>query len=564
MRITSDVLVLGSGIAGLTFALEASRRGRKVTVLTKRGIEDSATAWAQGGIAAVLDPDDSFESHVEDTLRAGRGLCDPAVVELVVRDAPARIRELAGMGARFSMVHSAPPHAHLPGEGEEASSRGEEASSRGEEAPSRLDLTREGGHSARRVVHAGDITGREIHRVLTERVKEDPRIRVHEGHMAIELIELSRLGGERRVVGAYVLDEGTGEVHTCLARTTVLATGGAGKVYVYTSNPDVATGDGVAMAYRAGAEIANMEFFQFHPTCLYHRDARTFLISEALRGEGGVLRLADGTPFMQEHAARGDLASRDVVARAIDFEMKRTGDECVYLDMSACDPDFLRDRFRNIHAVCMKFGIDMTKEWIPVVPAAHYSCGGVRVDAEGRSSLPGLLAIGEVACSGLHGANRLASNSLLEGLVFGHRAVDSLDPAEPGALDALSVPDWDPGEAVAPDEAIVVAHNWEELRRFMWNYVGIVRSEKRLRRAARRIALLQEEIREYYWKYLVTRDLVELRNIADVAELIIASASARKESRGLHFTLDHPEADDEQGVADTVLVRQRGPAVTRG
>ncbi len=546
MRVTCDILVLGSGIAGLTFALEASRR-REVTILTKRQLQDSATAWAQGGIAAVLDPEDSFESHVDDTLEAGGGLCHREVVELVVRDAPARIDELVELGAHFSRN----------GEGE----AGE------------LDLTREGGHSARRVVHAGDLTGREVYRTLAEAARRRERIRIREGHMAIELIEGSRFGGERQVLGAYVLDEETGEVHTYLARTTVLATGGAGKVYLYTSNPDVATGDGMAMAYRAGATLANMEFFQFHPTCLYHPEARTFLISEVLRGEGGVLRLADGTPFMANHDPRGDLAPRDVVARAIDFEMKRTGDECVYLDMSARDPAYLTTRFAGIHAFCLQHGVDMTREWIPVVPAAHYACGGVVTDTSGRTSLPGLLAVGEVAATGLHGANRLASNSLLEGLVFGHRAALALRedgfsatseaPAGAGSGDPSSlyarVPDWDPGEAVAPDEAVVVAHNWDELRRFMWNYVGVVRSEKRLRRAARRIALLREEIREYYWRYLVTRDLIELRNIADVAHLIIEAATFRKESRGLHFTLDHPDRDDARFGGDTRLRKGEAP-----
>lgn len=539
MRITCDYLVLGSGIAGLTFALEAAKRG-EVIVVTKRSAFDSATAWAQGGIAAVLDPTDSFESHVQDTLRTGGGLSDPRVVEMVVREGPARVQALIEMGAEFSWAP-----------GEEGTTNGPQ-----------LDLTREGGHSARRVVHAGDITGREVQRVLVARTREHQRIRLDEHHMAVDLIEMSRFGGPRGVVGAYVLDEETGEVHTYLARTTVLATGGAGKVYLYTSNPDVATGDGIAMAYRAGAEIANMEFFQFHPTCLFHPEARTFLISEALRGEGGVLRLADGTAFMEKHHEMKDLAPRDVVARAIDYEMKRTGHECVYLDMSARTPEYLRERFPNIHAECLKYGIDMTQQWIPVVPAAHYMCGGVVVDMDGRTSVPGLLAVGEVTSSGLHGANRLASNSLLEGLVFGYRAARAaadLDvPWEPAV-----VPDWDVGEAVASDEAVVVTHNWDELRRFMWNYVGIVRSDKRLRRASRRIALLQEEIREYYWRHLVNRDLLELRNIACVADLIIACAAARKESRGLHHTIDHPDRDDAGFAADTVVAKGIPPHVRR-
>ena len=411
-------------------------------------------------------------------------------------------------------------------------------------------------------MHAGDITGREVQRVLTEAVAAHERIRVLEDHMAVDLIELSKLGASRRVVGAYLLDENTGEVHTVLAQGTVLATGGSGKVYVYTSNPDVATGDGVAMAYRAGAEIGNMEFFQFHPTCLFHPKAKNFLISEALRGEGGVLRLPDGTAFMEQHHPMKDLAPRDVVARTIDYEMKKRGLECVYLDMGARTPEYLRERFPNIHATCLKYGVDMTTSWIPVVPAAHYMCGGVYVDMHGRTSLPGLWAVGEVTCSGLHGANRLASNSLLEGLVYGHRAAADLEASRMDGHHP-DVPDWDVGEAVPSDEAVVVTHNWDELRRFMWNYVGIVRSEKRLRRAARRIALLQEEIREYYWSHLVNRDMLELRNIADVAEVIIACATARKESRGLHYNLDYTERDDVRFARDTIMLRGV-PAHVRG
>jgi L-aspartate oxidase len=525
-----DYLVVGSGVAGLTFALEAARHG-EVAVVTKRSTDDSATAWAQGGIAAVLDPADSFEAHVADTLATGNGLSHPDVVERVVREGPDRVRALIDLGARFSEAE-------------------------GHEGSGHLDLTREGGHSARRVVHAGDITGREVQRALAEAVQENERIHVFEHHMAIDLIELSRHGGgPRRVVGAYVLDEDTGGVESFVARETILASGGAGKVYLYTSNPDVATGDGVAMAYRAGATIANMEFFQFHPTCLFHPEARTFLISEALRGEGGVLRLPDGTAFMEKHHPMKDLAPRDVVARAIDYEMKRTGSEHVDLDMSARPPEYLRERFPNIHAECMKYGIDMTAGPIPVVPAAHYMCGGVVVDGDGRTTLPGLWAIGEVTCSGLHGANRLASNSLLEGLVYGHCAARALGESAREPWHEPDVPDWDVGSAVPSDEAVVVAHNWEEVRRCMWNYVGIVRSDKRLRRAAHRVALLQEEIREYYWEHLVSRDLLELRNIADVAELIVACAAARKESRGLHFTLDHAERDDASYGGDTHVVR---------
>ena len=524
MRIDADFLVIGSGVAGLSLALEAADHG-EVVILTKRSRNDSATNFAQGGIAAVLDPGDSFEAHVQDTLGTGGGLSHEDVVEMVVRDGPDRVRELIELGAEFSR----------------------------EPETSELDLTREGGHSARRVVHAGDITGREVQRVLVDAAARKPGIRILEDHMAVDLIEMSRFGGARRVVGAYALEEATGAVHTCRARHTVLATGGAGKVYLYTSNPDVATGDGVAMAYRAGARIMNMEFFQFHPTCLYHPDAKSFLISEALRGEGGVLRLEDGTAFMPRHHEMRDLAPRDVVARAIDYEMKRSGDDCVFLDMSARPASYLVDRFPNIHERCLAFGIDMTRQPIPVVPAAHYMCGGVGVDTLGRTTLPGLWAVGEVSCSGLHGANRLASNSLLEGLVYGHRAALAA-AADVGAPVTVDVPDWDVGEAVMSDEHVVVSQNWDEIRRCMWNYVGIVRSDKRLRRASRRVAMLQEEIREYYWDHLVSRDMLELRNIADVAELIVSCAAVRDESRGLHFNIAYPAPKPEL-EGDTSIAR---------
>ena len=539
MRITTDFLVLGSGVAGLTFALEAQKHG-SVAVVTTRALLDSNTSWAQGGIAAVMDPEDSFAAHAEDTLRVGYGLSKRAVVERVVADGPARIAELMALGASFDR------HERTAG----AVVQGHE-----------LDLTREGGHTARRVVHAGDVTGAEVSRVLIEGVKRAPNITLYESHMAIDLIELSRLGGPHQVAGAYVLDTEKGEVHSFVARATVLATGGAGKVYLYTTNPDVATGDGVAMGYRAGALVANMEFFQFHPTCLYHPDAKSFLISEALRGEGGVLRLGNGDPFMARHHDMKDLAPRDVVARTIDYEMKRTGAECVYLDMTARPGDYLRERFPTIHAECLRFGIDLTRQPIPVVPAAHYMCGGLVVDADGRTTIPGLWAIGEVSMSGLHGANRLASNSLLEGLVYGHRAAVALTSArKDGTL--ADVPEWDAGSAAPSDEGVVVTQNWDELRRFMWNYVGIVRSDKRLRRAARRVALLKDEIREYYWKHLVTRDLLELRNIADVAETIIACASVRRESRGLHYTIDHPRTDETM-ARDTVIVHGEPPHLAR-
>ncbi|HVW26036.1 MAG TPA: L-aspartate oxidase [Polyangiaceae bacterium] len=523
--LVTDYLVLGSGVAGLSFALTAARHG-EVTIVTKRNRDDSATQWAQGGVAAVLSPDDSFAAHAADTREAGAGLCHDVVVDLCVREAPECIRWLMELGAEFS--------------------RGEEGI---------LDLAREGGHTARRVVHAGDITGREIQRVLAEAVARHPNIRMLDWHMGVDLITLGKFGGPDYCVGAYVLDERDGSVTTVLARATVLATGGAGKVYLYTTNPDVATGDGVAMAYRAGAEIANMEFYQFHPTCLYHPMAKNFLISEALRGEGAVLRLPTGEPFMARHHPMGDLAPRDVVARAIDYEMKRTGSDNVLLDITGKSPDYVRERFPNIYRECLRFGIDVTKEPIPVVPAAHYMCGGVTSDLHGRTSIPGLWVAGETACTGLHGANRLASNSLLEGLVFGRRAAIKIEQErtrEPWPVP--HVPDWETGSAVPSDEAVVVTHNWDEIRRLMWNYVGIVRSTARLRRASRRAALLDEEIREYYWKHLVNKDLLELRNIATVAQLIISSAASRHESRGLHFTIDYPSLDD-RWLSDTVVKR---------
>ncbi len=535
MRISCDYLVLGSGVAGLTFALEAAQRGQ-VIVVTKRALSDSNTNWAQGGIAAVMDQaNDSFEAHAGDTLRVGYGLSKPEIVHRVVRDGPARIRELIALGAVFD------PAAHTRESGGSGA----------------LDLTREGGHTARRVVHAGDLTGREVQRVLAAAARAHANIRILENHMAIDLIDLAKHGGPHLVAGAYVLDHAAALVHTIAARATVLATGGAGKVYLYTSNPDVATGDGVAMAYRAGALVSNMEFFQFHPTCLFHPQAKSSLISEALRGEGGVLRLANGEAFMQRHHEMKDLAPRDVVARAIDHEMKRTGAECVFLDMTNEKASYLRERFPNIYETCLSFGIDMAVQPIPVVPAAHYMCGGVVVDGDGRTTVPGLWAIGEVTCSGLHGANRLASNSLLEGLVYGHRAALALDDVR-REVRPLNVPEWDVGEAAPSDEAVVITQSWDELRRFMWNYVGIVRSNRRLRRAARRIALLKDEIREYYWENLVTLDFLELRNLADVAEMIVGCASVRRESRGLHFNIDHPEADPKQ-AQDTVIVQGEPP-----
>ncbi len=531
MPLTTDYLVIGSGVAGLTFALEASAHG-DIILVTKRSRDESNTKYAQGGIAAVLDAGDSFEAHIRDTLVAGAGLCHERAVEVCVKEGPARIKTLEALGAHFDRA---------PGKGENDPD---------------LDLHLEGGHGARRIAHARDMTGREVERALLAALEKNSRVRILEEHTAIDLITLSKFGGPEVCAGAYVLDVAEERVVTVLARATVLASGGAGKVYLYTTNPDVATGDGVAMAYRAGAEIANMEFYQFHPTCLYNPQTKGFLISEALRGEGAVLRTLDGTPFMKKHDPRGDLAPRDIVARAIDFEMKRTGTDYVLLDITDKKPAFVRETFPGIYAECLRLGVDITTQPIPVVPAAHYACGGVSTDLDGRTTIPGLWAIGECAHTGLHGANRLASNSLLEGLVFGHRAalaLSTVDEAErkkpwPG------VPDWDVGQAGSPDEAVVITQNWDELRRLMWNYVGIVRSSTRLRRAARRIAMLQEEIVEYYWKYFVTRDLLELRNIATVAQLIVECAESRKESRGLHFTIDYP-ATDPKLARDTVVKR---------
>src|SRR5580700_10376798 len=536
MPLTTDFLVIGSGVAGLTFALEASAHG-DVLLVTKRSADESNTKYAQGGIAAVLSAADSFEAHIADTLQAGAGLCHEVVVKLCVEEGPARIKMLRDIGAHFDRAAV------------------------GTDGDADLDLHLEGGHSARRVAHAADMTGREVERALLEAVSRSPRVRLLEGHTVVDLITMAKYGGPEVCAGAYVLDVASGRVVTILARAVVLASGGAGKVYLYTTNPDVATGDGVAMAYRAGAEVANMEFYQFHPTCLYHPQARRFLLTEALRGEGAVLRRLDGSAFMLDHDPRGDLAPRDVVARAIDFEMKKTGSDHVWLDITDKKPAFVRERFPNIYEECLRWGIDISQQPIPVVPAAHFMCGGVTTNFDGRTSIPGLWAIGECASTGLHGANRLASNSLLEGLVFGHRAAEALrdvDRSKPWP----EVPEWEVGDATPSAEAVIITHNWDELRRLMWNYVGVVRSNSRLRRAARRIALLQEEIVEYYWKHVVTRDLLELRNIACVAQLVVECASSRRESRGLHFTTDYADVDP-RFARDTVT--KRGvPAHLRG
>jgi len=531
---TSDILVLGSGLAGLGYALKVADFAT-VNLVTKRGLTETSTSMAQGGIAAVLGADDRFEYHIQDTLTVGEGLCHPDVVELVVRQGPDRIRELVELGAHFDLTPEA----------------------------ATFDLAREGGHSRRRIIHAHDLTGAEVERILSERVLAHPNIRVFEGHMGVNLITLERLMRQGRVVtetdkaclGAYVLNTGTGQVDTFLARITLLATGGAGKVYLYTSNPDIATGDGVAMAYRAGALIGNMEFVQFHPTCLYHPAAKNFLISEALRGEGAILLDRQGRRFMEKYHQLKDLAPRDTVARAIDLEMKKSGDDCVYLDISHKDPDFLQSRFPNIYQKCYELGIDMAREPIPVVPAAHYMCGGVVTDPFGRTTIANLYAVGEVSMTGLHGANRLASNSLLEALVFSHQAAQAARETLPPLQTKPPIPvaAWETYGATDSEEAVVVSHSWEEIRRFMWNYVGIVRSNSRLERAQARIGPVLKEINDYYWKFLITSDLLELRNIAYVADLIIQMALWRKESRGLHYNLDYPQADDEHFRRDTVI-----------
>lgn len=525
----SDFLVIGSGLAGLAFALKAAQSG-SVTVLTKDRLPESATAYAQGGIASVWSAEDSFEEHSQDTMVAGAGLCHADIVDLVVREGPERIRELIALGTNFSLRHGSEDQEY--------------------------DLGREGGHSHRRILHATDATGREIMRALVAAVRQRSNIVVLERHLAVDLLVDAKFDASitsPSCWGAYVLDLDAGVVKSFQARATLLATGGAGKVYLYTSNPDIATGDGIAIAYRAGVPIANMEFIQFHPTCLYHPQAKSFLISEALRGEGALLRRPDGETFMKRYHPDAELAPRDVVARAIDNEMKVHGFEHVYLDITHRGAAFVRERFPSIYERCLGYGIDITTQPIPVVPAAHYCCGGAVTDANGATNINRLFAAGEVAMTGLHGANRLASNSLLEALVFGHRASvaarDLLGRPQP----VPALPPWNPGHAVDSDESVVVTQNWDEIRRLMWNYVGIVRSDRRLARALKRISLLQDEIRDYYWDFLVTGDLIELRNIALVAELIIKSAITRKESRGLHYNIDYPECDDTRWRHDTIL-----------
>jgi L-aspartate oxidase len=520
-----DLLIIGSGLAGLTLALKVADT-KTVCLVSKRSINDSASNWAQGGIAAVQTDDDSLEAHVQDTLIAGAGLCDHEITRLVVSHAKETIEWLIQQGVPFTR----------------------------EDDDSGYHLTREGGHSHRRIIHAADATGHAVQKTLADKVREHPNITLLENHIAVDLITSRKLGkvnapsmGE--CLGAYVLDNDSGEVLTIGAQHTALATGGAGKVYLYTTNPDVSTGDGIAMAWRAGCRVANMEFIQFHPTCLYHPQAKSFLISEAVRGEGGILKLPDGTRFMLKHDNRGELAPRDVVARAIDFEMKKRGLDCVYLDISHKPADFILSHFPTIYRRCMELGIDITKQAIPVVPAAHYSCGGIMTDHLGRADLPRLYAIGETACTGLHGANRLASNSLLECMIFAEAAANDILAQAPIA--SILLPYWDESRVTDADEEVIITHNWNELRRFMWNYVGIVRTNKRLARALHRIHLLRNEVHEFYSNFRISNNLIELRNLLQVAELIVTSAMQREESRGLHYSKDYPDTLDE--AVPTVL-----------
>jgi L-aspartate oxidase len=505
VNIKSDVLIVGSGAAGLTLALNLADH-RKVTLISKETLVDSSTWYAQGGIAAVLAKEDTVESHIQDTLKVGDGICDEQAVRFTIENSKAAIEWLIDMGVEFTRTADGTDY----------------------------HLTQEGGHSQRRVIHSDDTTGREISDSLAQRVRQHQNITVYEKHLAVDLIK----DGER-CLGAYILERATGLIKTFSASHTVLATGGASKVYFYTSNPDGASGDGYALAARAGCRLANMEFNQFHPTCLYHPQAKSFLLSEALRGEGAILRLPDGEAFMERFDVRGDLASRDIVARSIDFEMKRSGLNHVMLDMTHADKSVIQQKFPSIFETCLSFGYDMSKVPVPVVPAAHYTCGGVMVDLSGKTDIDRLYAIGEVSYTGLHGANRMASNSLLECIVFGKAAAEVILNDDP--IDQPELPLWDSSMVVESDEKIIVNHNWNLVRRLMWDYVGIVRSNKRLAKAAAELAAIQAEVEDYYWNFSVTSDLIELRNLTQVAEHIIKSAQLRKESRGLHFSIDHPK-----------------------
>jgi L-aspartate oxidase len=522
------ILILGGGVAGLGCALHLAAAGRSVLLFAKKPLSESSSHYAQGGIAAVMAASDSIESHIADTLRAGGGLCHEAAAEYIASNARDSIEWLLAQGVNFT--------------------QGDDGNS--------LHLTREGGHSERRIVHASDATGAELMRALEEKVRASSLIEVRDQCLVIDLLTSAKLGidGPNRVLGVYALNKASGAIETFAANSVVLATGGASKVYLYTSNPDTSTGDGIAMAWRAGCRVANMEFVQFHPTCLYHPQAKSFLISEAVRGEGGKLVLPDGHRFMLDHDERGELAPRDIVARAIDYEMKRGGYESVYLDISHQPADFIHEHFPNISRRCLELGFDMTAGPVPVVPAAHYSCGGVMTDLDGHTDVQGLYAVGECAHTGLHGANRLASNSLLECLVMSATASrDIVNSAVREEPQAIELPEWDESQVTYPDEQIVVTHNWDELRRAMWDYVGIVRTDKRLERAKHRVKLLNEEIREFYSNFRIDNNLIELRNLVTVAGLIIDSALQRKESRGLHHTLDYPEMLPDAESGDTVL-----------
>ena len=546
-RFKSDFLIIGSGIAGLFSALKASRLG-SVNIITKKTASQCNTAYAQGGVACVYAEDDSIESHVEDTIKAGAGLCKENVVKTIISQGPERIQELIELGIQFTR-------------------RSDLGHSTNETINGDYDLGQEGGHSKRRILHCGDITGNEIIRVLLNACKNNPNITLYENFHAVDLVSSRRMGwdGPNRCLGAYVLNAQTNSVHTFLSKATVLATGGAGKAYLYTSNPDIACGEGIAMAYRAYAEVSNMEFFQFHPTCLYHPEAKSFLISEAVRGEGALLKVKrrdryDG--FMDEYHELGSLAPRDIVARAIDRELKKTGQPCVYLDITKRDEAYLTTRFPNIFATCLQFGFNMASDLIPVVPAAHYCCGGVRTDVNGRTCIQNLYAIGEVGCTGLHGANRLASNSLLEALVVAHNAVENcqnafhdIDIRHLNNNLSDKIPDWSSGDAVDADELIVIYHNWDEIRRFMWDYVGIYRTTKRLQRAKTRIRNIRKEIEHFYWDFTITADLIELRNLASVCEMIIDSALARHHSVGLHYNIDYPPLESPKATMETILRR---------
>ncbi len=518
----SDVLIIGGGAAGLSLALRLSQDDLNITLLSKTELTEGSSLYAQGGIAAVLDDDDNFAAHIEDTHIAGAGLCKDAAVKKVVEGAPAAINWLIDKGVKFTLV-----------EGREYD---------GED--SEYHLTREGGHSHRRVIHAKDATGREVATTLEQHVRALPNVTILENHIAIDLITAQKLKGQNksRCYGAYALNSQSKKVETFAARAVVLASGGASKAYLYTTNPDTSTGDGMAMAWRAGCRIANMEFVQFHPTCLYHPYAKGSLISEAVRGEGGLLRLPNGERFMDKHHEQAELAPRDIVARAIDYEMKKGGHDSVFLDISHRDKEFVLDHFPNIAENCGKYGYDLAAEPVPVVPAAHYTCGGILTDLRGRTDLKRLYAVGESSCTGLHGANRLASNSLLECLVIATEAADDIRSRlrKKNKNEIPQLPSWDESQVSDPDERIVVSHNWDEMRRFMWDYVGIVRTDKRLERARNRVELLQDEIIEYYGNFRVSHDLIELRNLASVAQLTIECALTRKESRGLHYTLDYP------------------------